>query len=90
MNRLILLACGMASTFCLGIVVARAEVSPTARSQHLPYSQPADDGLLAQATTQGQFSTLCRKQCEQTYAVCNNNKKPDCSTNYNACIQGCK
>ena len=85
MKHLLLLAC--ASAIGLGATAAQAE--------RLPYSPPVAGTLLAQAPVEGgagQFATLCRKQCEQTFAACHNRNAsdPSCSSNYNTCIQGCR
>jgi hypothetical protein len=86
-HLLLLLAC--ASAISLGVTGAQAE--------RLQYSQPVAGTLLAQAPVEGapgsgQFATLCRKQCEQTFAACHNRNAsdPSCSNNYNTCIQGCR
>jgi hypothetical protein len=85
MKQLLLLSGSVAAALCLGVLASHADVAPTTRPQPLPQSRPAGDGLLAQ------FSTLCRKNCEQTWAACHNKNAndPSCSANYNTCIQGC-
>ena len=89
----LLIVGGFASALCLGLVAAHADIKPPTHS--VQYSQPAAGTLLAQAPVEGgpgQFATLCRKQCEQTFAACHNRNAndPSCSANYNTCIQGCR
>src|SRR5262245_14805099 len=89
MKRLLLFACASAIGLSVGLSVTGAQ------AERLQYSQPAPGALLAQTPVEGgagQFATLCRKQCEQTFAACHNRNAndPSCSADYNICIQGCR
>ena len=86
MKQLLLLSCGVATALCLGVLASHADVAPTTRPQPLPQSRPASDGLLAQ------FATLCRQNCNQTWAACHNKNAndPSCSDNFNKCIERCR
>ncbi|GHV24014.1 hypothetical protein FACS189498_0040 [Spirochaetia bacterium] len=81
----LLIVGGVAGALCLGLVAAFADSKASTSS--VRYSRPTTGELLAQA----QFSTLCRQNCQQTFAACHkqNPNDPSCSANYNSCIQEC-
>jgi hypothetical protein len=84
----------MASALCLGMFAAQAEVTPTTRSQPLPYSLPAGEGLLAQAPTgaPNPFLPVCLKRCDQEFAVCHQRSPNDagCADKAHSCQYACR
>jgi hypothetical protein len=90
MKRLLLLGCGIASAVSLGMSAARAEVKPMTPSQRLPYSQPIDGGLLAQATM---VDTACMDRCAEPFTRCrqaNHNDDSTCKGPFQSCTAPCK
>lgn len=80
----LLIVGGLASALCLGFVAAHADIKPP--TNRVPSTRAEDGGRLAQ------FATLCRQNCQQTYAACHNKNAndPSCADNYNKCIQECR
>jgi hypothetical protein len=64
MKRLLLLACGIVSAICLGLLAAQAGATPTAPSPPLQYSRPAADGLVADKKIQ------CLQSCDSNFQQC--------------------
>jgi hypothetical protein len=90
----LLIVCGIASTLCLGLVAAQADVAPTTPSQPLHYSRPAAEGLLAQAArgAPNPFITMCLKGCDQEFAACHNRTPNDagCADRAHTCQYRCR
>ena len=64
MKRLLLLAFGIVSAICLGLLAAQAGATPTTPSRPLQYSRPTADGVVADKRIQ------CLQSCDNNFQQC--------------------